>query len=236
MNHVRWKPLLFLGILFCVLIVAYWDLYRPFSVVTFSSVRMGGVAVIIDAGHGGEDGGAVSPSGTVESGINLSIACKLDDLLHFYGVPTVMVRREDISLHDTSADTIREKKRSDLKRRVQLVNETENGVLISIHQNIYSSSKLAGAQVFYADEASSLEWAVQTQECLRQTLNPKNKRQAAKIPDSIYLMKHCTRPAILIECGFLSNAKEESQLLQDTYQTKIAAALAASTLVYYGAS
>jgi N-acetylmuramoyl-L-alanine amidase len=235
-KHFRCKPLLLLSFLLCALIVAYWNLHRPFSIVTFSSVRMGGVTVIIDAGHGGEDGGAVSSSGTIESGINLSIACKLDDLLHFYGVSTVMVRRADISLHDMSATTLREKKRSDLKKRVQLVNETENGVLVSIHQNIYSSAKLSGAQVFYANEESSLEWAMQTQECLRQTLNPGNSRQAAKISDSIYLMKHCTRPAILIECGFLSNPKEEADLLRDEYQIKIAAALAASALAYYGPS
>ncbi len=236
MRHFRWKPLLILLLLFFSLAIANWYLHRPFSVTTFSAVRMGGVTVVIDAGHGGEDGGAVSSSGTVESGINLAIACKLDVLLHFYGVPTVMVRREDISIHDDSAKTLREKKRSDLNNRVQIVNETENGVLISIHQNIYSSPSLSGAQVFYADEESSLEWAKETQECLRQTLDPENGRQAARISDSIYLMKHITRPALLVECGFLSNPKEEADLLNDAYQTKIAVALAVSALSHYGTS
>ena len=229
MKQFRWKPFLSLFLLFCLLAFTYWKLYQPFSVITFSTARAGGVTVVIDAGHGGEDGGAVSPSGTVESNLNLAIACKLDDLLHLYGVPTVMLRREDCSLHDDSASTLREKKRSDLKNRVQRINETENGVLISIHQNIYSDSSQSGAQVFYAQEDSSLEWATQTQEALRMVLNPNNQRTAAKISDSIYLMKHVTRPAILIECGFLSNREEEQKLLSDGYQTKIAMAIAAAS-------
>ena len=228
--------MILLLLLFLFLTMASWYMHRPFSVTTFSSVRMGGATVIIDAGHGGEDGGAVSSQGTIESGINLAIACKLDDLLHLYGVSTVMIRREDISLHDDSAKTLREKKRSDLETRVQMVNETENGILISIHQNMYSSPNLSGAQVFYADEGSSMEWARVTQENLRKALDPENQRQAARISDSIYLMKHITRPGILVECGFLSNPEEEKRLSKDTYQTKIAVVLAASALSYYGAS
>ena len=233
MKSFRWKSVTVLFLLSSLLSFTYWKICQPFSVVTFSSVRMGGVTVVIDAGHGGEDGGAISPSGTVESGLNLSIACKLDDLLHLYGIPTVMLRREDCSLHDDSAVTLREKKRSDLKNRVQRINETENGVLISIHQNIYPDPSQSGAQVFYAQEESSFVWATQTQETLQMVLKPANQRSAAKIPDTIYLMKHVTRPAILIECGFLSNPEEEQKLLDDAYQTKIAMAIAAASFQEY---
>lgn len=206
----------------------------PHALHTFSSGRLDGITVVIDAGHGGEDGGAVSPSGTVESRINLQIASKLDNLMHLYGVNTVMLRHEDVSLHDADAETLRQKKKTDLKNRVAIINETKNGILISIHQNIYNNRRQSGAQVFYADETSSRDWAVLTQDLLRNTLDPANKRKAAKIPNSIYLMNNVTRPALLVECGFLSNPKEERLLTDGAYQIKIAAVLAASALQYYG--
>ncbi len=184
--------------------------------------------LVIDAGHGGEDGGAVSVSGQVESSINLSVALRLDALMGFTGVPSVLLRDADISLHDADADTVAEKKRSDLQNRVARVNGTDNAVLISIHQNTYTDSSNHGAQVFYADEASSLVLARTAQEALRLTLDPDNTRKPARISDSVYLMKHVTRPAILAECGFLSNPAEDRLLGTDAYQIKISMALAAA--------
>ncbi|MDD4716040.1 MAG: N-acetylmuramoyl-L-alanine amidase [Oscillospiraceae bacterium] len=201
---------------------------------TFSATRMSGITVVIDAGHGGEDGGAVSRSGTIESTVNLQIASKLDNLMHLYGIQTSMLRSDDVSLHDSDAKTLREKKKSDLKNRVAQINQTADGVLISIHQNIYPKSNFSGAQVFYANRDNSFDWAVLTQEMLRVTLDRKNGRKAARISDSIYLMKNVKRPAILVECGFLSNPAEECLLQDDVYQMKISAALTAATIQYYG--
>lgn len=232
MKRIRWKRLCLLLALAVLLSAANWHLCRPVLAEVFSPAGMEGVTVVIDAGHGGVDGGAVSSKGTVESGINLDIALKLDDLLHLYGVSTVMVRREDVSLHDDSAATIREKKRSDLQNRVKLVNETKNGVLLSIHQNIFSNAGQAGPQVFYADAETSLIWAKQTQAML-QTVTGGKARRAARISDSVYLMKHITKPAILVECGFLSNPREEANLQNDAYQTKLAAALAVSAMRHF---
>lgn len=236
MARIKWKAAFCAAAVILLVGGLLWVKNRPFAVTTFSSVRMGGVTVIVDAGHGGEDGGAVSEGGTVESQINLAIASKLDALLHLYGVSTVMVREDDRSIHDASAETLREKKRSDLKNRVALVNDTPNGVLISIHQNVYPDRNLSGAQVFYSDVGSSYDWAVLTQELLRTTLDESNHRKAAQISDTIYLMKNITRPAILVECGFLSHPEEEKKLQDSAYQTKIAAALMASSLQYYGGS
>lgn len=200
----------------------------------FQPVRCAGYQLIIDAGHGGEDGGAVSLTGVPESGINLSIALKLDALLGLYGATPTLLRTEDISLHDDSASTLREKKVSDLHNRVDRIERTENAVLISIHQNTYQSSKYHGAQVFYSNGELSLPLAQLTQELLRQALDPENKRVPAKIPDTVYLMNHISCPAILVECGFLSNPEEEALLRSDSYQRKIAAALAAAWLQYQG--
>lgn len=188
--------------------------------------------LVIDAGHGGEDGGAVSPGGVIESGVNLSIARRMDLLAGLYGVPAVMLRSEDVSLHSEDARTLREKKVSDLHNRVDMVENTENAVLISIHQNTYPSGKYRGAQVFYSNERLSAQWAELTQETLRLSLNQENQREAKVIPDSIYLMNHITCPALLVECGFLSNPEEEQLLQSELYQTKLAVSIVSAYLQY----
>ena len=193
--------------------------------------QLRGTTVVIDAGHGGEDGGAVSPAGTVESGINLEIALRLDAVLALYGTDTVLLRTEDVSLHDPEARTLREKKASDLRNRAQRVEAIPNSLLVSIHQNTYTGSgRYHGAQVFYADAETSGDLARHTQEILRRALDPENTRQAAKLPNTVYLMDHITCPAILVECGFLSNPEEDALLRTAGYQTKLAAALASALL------
>ena len=193
--------------------------------------QLQGTTVVIDAGHGGEDGGAVSSAGTVESGLNLAIALRLDAVLALYGVDTVLLRTEDVSLHDPDAKTLREKKASDLRNRAEMVEAIPNALLVSIHQNTYAgSSRYRGAQVFYADAESSGALAEHAQSILRQALDPENTRQAAKLPGAVYLMDHITCPAILVECGFLSNPEEDALLRTTGYQTKLASALASALL------
>lgn len=205
------------------------------SVQTMESVRFPGETVVIDAGHGGEDGGAVSLSGVAESKINLEIALKLDQIFGFYGINTVMLRTADVSLHDEGASTLREKKVSDLHNRAARIRELENATLISLHQNTYAGgSKYHGAQVFYANEELSLPLAKHIQETLRLALDPANKRVATEIPENVYLMNHVSCRAILVECGFLSNPEEERLLREDGYQTKLAAALAGAYLSFDG--
>ena len=199
---------------------------------TFSADGLTSPTLVLDAGHGGEDGGAVSLTGVAESGLNLSIVLKLDQILGFYGQTPVVLRTEDVSLHDPDADTLREKKVSDLHNRVDAVESQENAVLLSVHQNIFTDQKYHGAQVFYAPTTGSQEWAVFTQEMLRTALDPENSRQAKPIPDSVYLMNHISCPAVLIECGFLSNPAEEALLRSEVYQTKLAAAMASAWLQY----
>jgi N-acetylmuramoyl-L-alanine amidase len=191
--------------------------------------------LVLDAGHGGEDGGAVSDAGVAESALNLAIVCKLDQLAGLYGVPVRLTRTDDHALGEQEGDTVRERKRADLKKRVELVSQTENALLISIHQNYYQGSSSTGAQVFYGTEGDSRGLADHAQGLLRQTLDPENQRQAAQIPDSVYLMNHISCTAILVECGFLSNAKEAETLQQPNYQTKIAAALLSAYLTYSSA-
>ncbi len=194
--------------------------------------RFAGETVVIDAGHGGEDGGAVSVSGAVESHINLAIALRLDSLLGLYGVNTVLLRSSDVSLHDPDASTLREKKVSDLHNRVAAIQAIENPTVISIHQNTYPSERYHGAQVFYANGELSLPLAQLTQNTLRETLDPENERKPTAVAENVYLMNHISCRAILVECGFLSNTQEDQLLQSPEYQTKLAAALAGAYLNY----
>lgn len=179
---------------------------------------------IIDAGHGGVDGGAVSCTGIPESQINLQIALKLDDLMHLLGMETKMIRTTDISVY-TYGETIAAKKASDLKERVRIVNETEQATLLSIHQNHYYDSYYSGAQTFYPNTPGSEELAKMLQEQFTKTLNSGSNRQAKKA-EGLYLMKHIERTGVLIECGFLSNREEEYRLRTEQYQKNLCCVIA----------
>lgn len=185
---------------------------------------------VIDAGHGGIDGGATSCTGVLESTINLEIAVKLNDLMQFLGYDTVMIRTTDTSIH-TKGDTIASQKVSDLKERARIVNETENAVLISIHQNTFSDSRYGGAQVFYAAEGESRQLAEKLQTTFTQTVNPGSNRKC-KTAKGIYLMEHIYRTGLLIECGFLSNPQEEAKLRSPEYQNKLCCVIAATVGTY----
>lgn len=196
----------------------------------FAPHRFAGQNLVIDAGHGGEDGGAVSASGVSESALNLAVAKRLDAILGFCGVPSVMLRDEDVMLSDPGGATIRARKVSDIHNRVKAVSQVENAVLISVHQNSFTDSRYSGAQVFYAPTPGSQGFAERTQELLRVTLSPGNGRQAKPIPTTVYLMNHINCKAILVECGFLTNPDEDRLLQTPGYQLKLAATLAGTYL------
>lgn len=198
----------------------------------FSYARCKEHTLILDAGHGGEDGGAVSVSGVSESGMNLSIVLKMDQIAGLYGVQTVLIRTSDTSIADSTAQTLREKKRSDLYNRVAIVNQTQGAILISVHQNKHSNASVHGAQVFFHNDEDSRTWAQETQALIKNMLDGENQRQAALISEQVYLMNHINCQAILVECGFLSNAKEDLLLQSDEYQSKLAAILMSSYLNY----
>ena len=197
----------------------------------FSTAEKPHVTVVIDPGHGGEDGGAVSPGGVQESHINLAVSKQLHDLLRFAGVPTVMTREEDVTICDEGLGTIRARKTSDIRNRVAIVNGTENAVLLSIHQNSLPSSRVThGAQVFWNTGEGAEALAGVVQDALNTAVNAGNEKLPRKIPATIYLMNHVTAPAILVECGFLSNSSETVKLQEPSYQLKLAAAVATGYL------
>ncbi|MBQ7415643.1 MAG: N-acetylmuramoyl-L-alanine amidase [Oscillospiraceae bacterium] len=191
----------------------------------------GRICFVIDAGHGGIDGGATSCTGVLESQFNLEIALRLNDLLRFIGYETYMIRTTDTSIY-TEGKTIAAQKVSDLKERVRLVNERDNAVLISIHQNTYPDGRYSGAQVFYGKDETSRSIASQIQTAFVHQLNPGSNRKS-KPSHGIYLMQSINRPGVLIECGFISNIEEESQLRTIEYQQKIVCVICSEVSKYF---
>lgn len=228
------KRFFLLSALFCCfaagLAAVLWFGRRP-SVPVFSARDGIPVTVVVDAGHGGEDGGATSPDGVEESGLNLEIAVRVNDLLRFAGQRTLLTRSEDVTIADPDLATVRQRKASDLKNRVALVNGTENAVLLSIHQNSLPSSVVThGAQVFWNRQEDAEMLAEAVQDTLNACINEGNEKHPKPIPATIYLMKNITAPGIIVECGFLSNAEETLRLQEPSYQQKLAAAIAAGYL------
>ena len=182
--------------------------------------------IVIDAGHGGIDGGATSCTGVQESKLNLQIALRLNDLMHLLGMDTVMIRTTDESIH-TQGETIAAQKVSDLKNRVRIVNSTENAILVSIHQNLFADSKYSGAQVFYGTGQGSEVLARALQDAFIESVNLGSKRKIKKA-DGVYLMQHIDCTGVLVECGFLSNPEEEAKLRSGEYQKKLCCVIAAT--------
>ena len=220
----RFFPLLVL--LFCVF-SAIIGKSCVFNAAAAAPAGEGGV-LIVDAGHGGLDGGASTAGGVTESTINLEIAEKLAFLARFFGVETVMTRTAEELDYPDEAGTVRQKKVWDQKRRIALIKGTENAVLISIHQNKFPDPRPRGSQALYGKTEGSKELGEITHAMLNEKLNPENRRVAAPISEKIYLMRSIDCPAVLVECGFLSNAGEAALLCDGGYQTKLAAVLLAS--------
>ena len=218
------------------LFVSAFGLYHHFrssDTTVFAPASRQHHMLIIDPGHGGEDGGAVSVSGVPESGINLAIALKCEQVAGLFGLPVQLLRQDDSSLADDDSETLREKKRSDLETRVEIVNGTENALLLSIHQNNFTQPEYSGAQVFFRPEQQSQLWASKMQEQLRNGIDPENRRQPKEIPEDIYLMSHIDCPAILVECGFLSNPQEDQLLQTSDYQCRLAVVLTGTCLEHW---
>ena len=183
--------------------------------------------LVLDAGHGGEDGGAVSDSGVAESGLNLAIAQRLGGVLAFCGHTVTLTRAGESALCDDSSATLRQQKVSDTQNRVALVNGYPDARLISIHQNTLPGHPgVRGAQSFHNGQGSAEAMARHIQAALNGAVNDREK-DARRIDDSIYLMKHAACPAVLVECGFLSSPEETARLQTAEYQLQLAAVIAA---------
>ncbi len=178
--------------------------------------------VILDAGHGGEDGGAVAFDGTLEKDLNLSMTEKISLFFDLFGINYITVRTEDISVGDTSLSTIRERKASDIYKREDIINSNDNSVLLSIHMNKFEIEKYSGTQVFYGpnNEYSSV-LADMIQASVRSSLQSDNNRKTKSATKDIYLLHNTSHVAVMVECGFLSNFNELTLLKDCNYQKQL---------------
>lgn len=186
--------------------------------------------MIIDPGHGGFDPGAVASDGTAESQVNLKIGLQMEEIARLLGVETDMTRREDVSTESDSSAAVRQRKNSDLKNRVEHVNGISGGVLVSLHQNsLPQVPSVHGAQVFYSETEGSRELAEAVQESLNAVVNDRAKEVKAA-GSGVYLLKNAKIPAVLVECGFLSNNEETALLNTQAHQNRLALTILASVL------
>lgn len=190
--------------------------------------------VIIDPGHGGVDGGAVGYGGVVEKGVNLDISLKLRSLFEASGFNVIMTREDDRSIHDEGSDTIREKKVTDIHNRSKLLAKHPEAIFISIHQNKFEESKYSGTQVFYSKNNDDSKLLAQfIQDNVKEMLQPENTREIKPAGKNLYILYHAKSPAVMVECGFLSNPKEAALLQDSEYQNKMAFAIYCGALEYY---
>lgn len=230
------RKLLFFFLFFSSILLFAVQTMEAFGIVAFHAdfFKKKGT-VIVDAGHGGEDGGAVGVNQALEKEINLAIALELEKNLKANNFEVIMTRDGDFSIGDQSLKTVAERKRSDTKQRVQIVKEAgENCILVSIHQNHFSESKYHGAQMFYSkNHPNSAVLAESVRQNIILSLQPENKRENKEADSNIYLLEHCMIPAILVECGFLSNPEEAEKLCQSEYQKEMAAAIYNGLIDYF---
>lgn len=179
--------------------------------------------IILDAGHGGMDGGCVSINGDSEKGINLNILLTLRDMLRISGYDVEVTRDTDTSIHDKGIEGIANQKSSDMDNRLAMFNKYENAVCISIHQNQFTDSRYSGAQMFYSDSNNQNETLAGTiQKKFVEFIQPDNKREIKLCGKELFLCYFSKNPTVMVECGFLSNPEEASLLMTEEYQNKVA--------------
>lgn len=206
---IHFRRIMFIGL--CLILGS--GIYLGVSSIDVISTSTTNRTVIIDAGHGGEDPGAIGNSGTLEKDINLSIALKLQRFIEQSGGVVLVTRADDAKMEGS--------KKNDMQLRKKL-RDSENGdIFISIHLNSFPSSSCNGAQTFYANDEQSKKLAEKIQKNMVELLDENNTRIAKKLTD-VYLLKKVNIPSVIVECGFLSNSKEEKLLNDETYQSKIA--------------
>lgn len=233
MKYARWIAVI-VALSLILSAIFFWDQQQQLPQTVSGMGEHSLPVCVIDAGHGGIDGGTSGADGTVEKHINLAIAQKLESVLTAFGFQVIMTRTQDDLISDPDLPTIRERKKQDIYKRLEMVESTNNSVLISIHQNFFESSRYSGTQVFYSpNHAESKMLAEQMQKTVAQLLQPENTRVCKPVGSEIYLLYHAKKPAIMVECGFLSNAKELSLLKNEAYQTQMAFCIAIGLLQYY---
>ena len=224
--------LAFLGILFALLFI-FAESTRPkkdAETLTENASPMP-ITIILDAGHGGEDGGASSADGHLEKDLNLALALVMRDIFAANGISVILTRERDTLLYDRDVDFQGRKKMLDMQARLKIANETPNAVFVSLHMNTYPHPSCQGVQVWYSENNdTSLPLAKSIHTTVQALLQPENDRPIKQSGSSIYLLHHLECPAVLVECGFLSSPEEAALLADEVYRQQLALALCVGIL------
>ncbi len=189
--------------------------------------------VIIDAGHGGEDGGASGASGVLEKDLNLDIALIISDMLKANGLEVILTRESDILLYDRNIDYRGRKKMLDLKARLKIADDNPGALFVSIHMNSFPQKQYSGLQVYYSKNApASEELADMIQETVRGALQPGNTRRPKSAGSNIYILHKAQNTAVMVECGFLSNTAECELLSDPQYRQRLSLTIFAAISEY----
>ena len=191
--------------------------------------------IVLDAGHGGVDSGAVGKSGVLEKDVNLSVVKHLQKLLELSGFKTVLTRSEDVSIYDPGVEGIRNQKLSDMDNRLEIIQSYPDSVFLCIHQNNYTDPQYFGGQMFYNNNNPDNRTLAQIMQNRFAQLQPGNDREIKLSGDELFLLKSNPNPSLMIECGFLSNPEEEAKLATDEYQQKLAFTIYSGLLEYLDA-
>ncbi len=206
----------------CVAVIIYAST-KIDRAVTVDSVPAAQKMIILDAGHGGLDGGCSTPDGKTEKVINLNIMLSVKDLCEFFGMPVEATRLKDTSIHDKGVKGIRNQKMSDMDNRLAVFNKYSDAVCISIHQNTFTDPQYSGAQMFYSENLPENEQLASImQNLFVQNLQPDNQRETKPCGNELFLCHYSENPSLMIECGFLSNPEEAARLTDKNYQKLVA--------------
>lgn len=216
----------------CFTVIAATADYSQMSVRASTSHVTNKKTIVLDAGHGGTDSGAVGINGELEKNINLAIVRNLSDMLTLSGFNVVLTRDSDISIHDEGVKGTREQKVSDMKNRLDIINKYGDCLFLSIHQNKFTEPEYFGAQIFYTANNPDNRMIAQIMQDNFKTIQPGNDRQIKQEGDELYLFKNTKIPAVLIECGFLSNPDDAANLSDTDYQRKVAYTIYNGILTY----
>lgn len=189
--------------------------------------------IIIDPGHGGEDPGAVGVNGSLEKELNLELALTVCELLRLSGFEVIMTRTDDRML--STDDDVGSKKTRDLAARVAIAEEHPDALFVSLHMNKFSDPSVKGTQIYYSkNDPESRRLAGVISDYVRASIQPSNERPIKEATSAIYLLDRIKTPAVLVECGFLSNAMEEALLRDNEYRTALACAICGAVASYSG--
>lgn len=223
--------------LFCVAVVFICSYFGWSNKTVETAGGADGVLVVLDAGHGLPDGGAVGKSGKKESEINLFVAKVIEKELSGEGIRVLMTREDENAVYTDENATVREKKRDDMRQREKIINESGAALAVSIHMNYFGIPKYSGPQVFYPSGSNEGEYAARLiKNSIMSDIGTHCNRELKEVEGGIYLLAHAKIPMVLVECGFLSNAEEEKLLCSEEYCRKMGRAIAKGIISYLNKS